>query len=86
MITKKEKIMGMELQRELSPIQAIRSSFDVAPPGAPVIRHGTEQYRRYVKKRVEESRGIRWGGLTTGAQKEVLGVRKARQLRGNRMW
>jgi len=81
MITKKERVMGMELQRELSLIEAIRSSFDVTAPGAPVIRRGTEQYRQYVKKIVEEGRGLRWRGVTSGSERELRGIKRAKAAR-----
>jgi len=84
MLTKKEVIMGSEIKLALSPIQALRSTMDVRQPEKPIIRYGTKEYRVHVKKVAE--RGIEWGGLTTGAQKEVLGVRKARRQRGDRRW
>jgi len=84
MISKKEKILGMELKLALTPSQALRSTFDVRAPEMPTIRKGTEAYRLHVKKRAV--RGISFGGLTSGAEKEVLGIRRMKQQRGNQSW
>jgi len=84
MIAKKQIVQGMERKMSLSPAQALRSTFDVSAPEMPTIRKGTEAYRLHVKKRAV--RGISFGGLTSGAEKEVLGIRRMKQQRGNQSW
>ena len=77
--TKKEKIMGAEMTFVRDPVQAWQAFFDVKESQPKTIVMHTEQYRQYVKKQVIESRGIKWGAITTGAKKEQLFLRKIKE-------
>jgi len=87
MISKKEKIMGMELKMSLSPAQALRSTFDVRPPtGASAIPRFSEAYRSYRKKIVSEGRLTQWRGAETGIERERRGVRRTKERKEGGIW
>lgn len=79
MITKKERIMGKELTFEFSPLEAVRHYFGAKEAKPSTITMHTKGYREYRKKIVEEGRLTQWGGLTTGAEKEKIGIMRMRE-------
>lgn len=70
--------MGKELTFVLSPTQAVQHYFEAKEPQPKAIIMHTEAYRQYVKKQVVESRGIKWGAVSTGAEKQQMFLRKIR--------
>ena len=80
MITKK-KVEGGELSFAFSPLQSIQDYFGVVESegiGKTISRFSPE-YHLYRKKIVEEGRLTKWGGLTTGAEKEKIGIMRMRE-------
>lgn len=71
--------MGAERTFARDPVQARQAYFGVKEQQPKTIVMHTEQYRQYVKKRVIESKGIKWGAITTGAKKEQLFLRKIKE-------
>ena len=78
----KERLGGSEVTFARTTIQAIRSFFGVGKPqggtGKTISRFSPE-YHLYRKKIVKEGRLTQWGGLTTGAEKEKIGIERMRE-------
>ena len=80
MVTKK-KVEGGELSFAFSPLQSIQDYFGTQPIGQKTIDRFSGEYITYKKKIVEEGRLTQWGGLTTGAEKEKIGIMRMRERR-----
>ena len=68
--------MGKEFTFELSPTQAVQHYFEAKESQPKTIVMHTEAYRQHVKKQVAEGRGVKWGAISTGTEKQKIYLRK----------
>jgi len=79
MITKKQRIMGAEIALSMTPLGAIRDFFGAVEKQPSTIPLYSKKYREY---RTEAGkRGLPWKGISTGADKQRLSLKRIKASR-----
>lgn len=81
MMTKKQ-IMGSEVKFDYTLLQAIQDFLGVHKPEPKSIRFATKEYRSFKKSVVERGKTTQWRGVTTGREKEQIGLKRIQERYG----